>query len=127
MANFNRVILMGNLTRDPELANTPNGTSICKFGIAVNRKFKERESTMFIDCTTWGKIGELIHQYSRKGDPIMIEGWLEFHSWEDKSSGQRRSKHSMTVENFQFLGGKPAGDSQRQSSRGALSADDVPF
>ena len=127
MANFNRVILMGNLTRDPELVNTPNGTSICKFGIAVNRKFKERESTMFIDCTAWGKTGEIIHQYSRKGAPIMIEGRLELESWQDASSGQQRSKHSVTVENFQFLGGKPAGDSQQQSSRDVVSADDVPF
>lgn len=114
MANYNRIILAGNMTRDPELSYTPSGTPMCKFGLAVNRKWTDRntsekhEETMFIDCTAWAKSGELINQYCRKGKPILIEGRLDYRTW-TTDDGQKRSKHSVVVDNFQFLGGPGPG------------------
>ena len=109
MANFNKVILAGNLTRDPELKYTPNQTAVCEFGMAINRKYKggdgqQREDTCFVDCQAWGKTGEVIAQYMVKGKPLLVEGRLSYDSWEGKD-GQKRSKLRVTVENFQFLGG----------------------
>lgn len=115
MANLNRVLLIGNLTRDPELRVTPKGSSICQFGLAVNRTFKDgagqqREETTFIDIEAWGRQGEVISKYCSKGRPLFVEGRLRFDSWDDKNTGQKRSRLSVVLENFQFIGGR--GDEQ---------------
>ncbi len=109
MANFNKVYLIGNLTRDPELRVTPKGTAICQFGLAVNRQFKDesgalRDETTFVDIEAWGKQGETISKYCTKGRPLFVEGRLKFDQWEDKTSGQKRSKLKVVLEGFQFLG-----------------------
>ena len=114
MANFNKVILMGNLTRDPQLRYLPSQQAVADFGIAVNRKWRtpdgqDREEVMFVDCSAWGKQAELINQYFQKGKPIFIEGRLKLDSWEDKQGGGKRSKHTVVIENFQFVGGRDGG------------------
>lgn len=127
MANFNRIILAGNLTRDPELSYTTSNTAVCKFGIAVNRNWTERETntkheeTMFVDCTAWAKRAEVINQYLKKGRPILIEGRLAYDTW-TTPEGQKRSKHSVVVENFQFLGG-PAQGGERSQAEAPPAAD----
>lgn len=109
-ANFNKVILLGNLTRDPELRVTPGGLSICKLGLAVNRTYKsqgeQREETTFVDIDVFGQQAEVISKYMSKGRPILIEGRLRLDEWEDKNSGQKRSKLGVVCENFQFVGGR---------------------
>ena len=114
MANFNKVFLMGNLTRDPEMRVTPKGTAICQFGLAISRSWKDesgqtREETAFVDIEAWGKQGEVISKYCTKGRPLFVEGRLKFDQWEDKTSGQKRSKLKVVLENFQFIGGRGAG------------------
>ncbi len=114
MANFNKVYLIGNLTRDPELRVTPKGTAICQFGLAVNRQFKDesgsvRDETTFVDIEAWGRQGETISKYCTKGRPLFVEGRLKFDQWEDKTSGQKRSKLKVVLEGFQFLGGRGEG------------------
>ena len=109
MANVNKVILIGNLTRDPELRVTPKGTPLCSFGLAVNRTFKDdagqsRDETTFVDIEAWGKQGEVIAKYCVKGRPLYVEGRLKYDSWEDKTSGQKRNKLKVVLEQFQFLG-----------------------
>ena len=109
MANFNKVYLIGNLTRDPELRVTPKGTAICQFGLAINRQFKDesgamRDETTFVDIEAWGKQGETIAKYCTKGRPLFVEGRLKLDQWEDKTSGQKRSKLKIVLEGFQFLG-----------------------
>lgn len=139
MANVNRVILLGNLTRDPELRYTQGGAAVCSFGLAVNRKYtsngEQRESTTFVDLTAWGKQAELIEKHLGRGQPIFVEGRLEFDTWDGKD-GEKKSKLSVTVEQFQFIGSKgdraDGGGSRRQAERAASStgADDfgdVPF
>ena len=107
MANLNKVFLMGNLTRDPELRSTQSGSNVCKFGLAVNRKFTTqqgtKEETTFVDLTAFGRQAEVINQYCTKGKPLFVEGRLQFSTWETKE-GQKRSKLDVIVENFQFLG-----------------------
>jgi single-strand DNA-binding protein len=114
MANFNKVYLMGNLTRDPEMRVTPKGTAICQFGLAISRSWKDesgqvREETAFVDIEAWGKQGEIISKYCTKGRPLFVEGRLKFDQWEDKTSGQKRSKLKVVLENFQFIGGRGDG------------------
>jgi single-strand DNA-binding protein len=118
MAFLNRVFLIGNLTRDPELRVTPKGTAICSFGLAVNRQYRDesgvaRDETTFVDIEAWGKQGELVSKYLAKGSPCMVEGRLKLDTWEDKTSGQKRSKLKVVLENVQFLstrgGGAAAG------------------
>jgi len=114
MASFNQVILLGNLTRDPQLKYLPSQTAVAEFGIACNRKFKsasgeDREEVTFVDCAAFAKQAELIQQYFTKGKPIFIQGRLKFDSWEDKQGGGKRSKLSVVVENFQFIGGRDGG------------------
>lgn len=109
MANFNKVILMGNLTRDPEMRVTPNNVSICKLGIAVNRVYstkdgERKEETTFVDVDAFGRQAEVISKYLRKGRPILIEGRLKYDQWET-NEGQKRSKLGVVLENFQFVGG----------------------
>lgn len=108
MANFNRVILVGNITRDPEIRYTPSGTAVAQFGLAVNRTWRSqdgesREEVCFIDITAWARQGEVISEHLSKGDPILIEGRLKMESWQGQD-GQKRTKHIVVVENFQFLG-----------------------
>ena len=110
-SGFNKVILMGNLTRDPQLKYLPSQTAVAEFGLAANRRFKtqageDREEVLFVDCSAFGKTGELINQYFTKGKPIFIEGRLKYDSWEDKQGGGKRSKLTVVVENFQFIGSK---------------------
>lgn len=122
MANFNKVILAGNLTRDPQLNYTPSQTAVCEFGLAINRRYRgsdgqQRDDTCFVDCQAWGKTGEIINQYMSKGRPLLVEGRLTYDAWEAKD-GQKRSKLRVTVENFQFLGsgggGQDSGGYQQQ-------------
>ncbi|HEX8523919.1 MAG TPA: single-stranded DNA-binding protein [Tepidisphaeraceae bacterium] len=115
MASFNKVILLGNLTRDPQLRYIPStNTPVVDFGIAVNRRFKggngeDREEVTFVDCSAFAKQAELINQYFTKGKPIFIEGRLKLDQWEDKQGGGKRSKLSVVIENFQFIGGREGG------------------
>ncbi|MBI5426004.1 MAG: single-stranded DNA-binding protein [Opitutae bacterium] len=109
MANLNKVMLIGNLTRDPELRVTPKGTAICTFSLAVNRKFKdesggEREEVTYVDIEAWGKAGENISKYCTKGRPLFVEGRLRLDQWEDKNTKEKRSRMKVVCENFQFLG-----------------------
>jgi single-strand DNA-binding protein len=111
MASYNRVLLMGNLTRDPQLKFLPSQTQVVEFGLAMNRRFKtatgeDREEVCFVDCSAFGRTAEVINQYFTKGKPIFIEGRLKYDQWEDKQGGGKRSKLSVVIENFQFVGGR---------------------
>jgi single-strand DNA-binding protein len=115
MSSFNKVILMGNLTRDPETRVTPSGSTICKIGLAVNRVYTaqdgtKKEEVTFVDCDAFGKTAETIARWMSKGKGILIEGRLRLDQWDDKQTGQARSKLGVVVENFQFVGGKGDGD-----------------
>ncbi len=115
MASFNKVILIGNLTRDPELRYTPKGMAIAKIGLAMNRSWKTeagetREEVTFVDVDAFGRQAETLAQYMKKGSPLMIEGRLKLDQWDDKQSGQKRSKLGVVVEGFQFLGGGNRGE-----------------
>lgn len=132
MANLNRVLLIGNLTRDPELRVTPKGTAICQFGLAVNRSFKDgagqvREETTFVDVEAWGRQGEVISKYCSKGRALFVEGRLKLDQWEDKTTGQKRSRMSVVLENFQFIGGRgdnePGGGGHDDSSSSSSSPE----
>jgi len=119
MASLNKVFLMGNLTRDPELRYTPNGSPVCEFGLAVNRTYttsagEQREDTCFVDVTMWGRRGVVISEYFTKGRPIFIEGRLTYDSWE--TADGRRSRLTVTAENFEFIGGRGGGSSDRGES-----------
>lgn len=112
MPNLNKVMLMGNITRDPELKYTPKGTAIADFGLAINRNWKtetgeKREETTFVGCVAFGRVAEIIGEYCKKGNPLYVEGRLTQESWNDKTSGEKKSKTKVMVENIQFLGGKP--------------------
>ena len=129
MANFNKVILAGNLTRDPELSYTPNSTAICKFGMAINRHWRsqdgdKREETCFVDLTAFGRQAETLNQYMKKGRPLLVEGRLHYSQWTSQE-GQKRSKHSVNVDSFQFLGsagtGAPGGGQERQSAEAPVA------
>ena len=114
MAAYNKVILMGNLTRDPELRYTGSGTAVCQLGLAVNRTYKTqsgelREDPCFIDVTAWGKQAESCNNYLRKGAPVFIEGSLRLESWSDKNTGQNRSKHTISADQVRFLGSPQQG------------------
>jgi len=114
VANFNQVILLGNLTRDVELRHTQSGQALGKFGMAVNRKWKseggeQKETTCFVDLTVWGRQAEVLSQYVKKGSQLFVQGRLEYSTWEAEGGG-KRSKLEVTVENFQFVGsGRGAG------------------
>lgn len=110
MSNLNRVILTGNLTRDPEVKYTPKGTAIAAFGLAVNRAYKteageKREETTFLDLEAYAKLAEIIGEYCRKGKKILVEGRLKLDQWDDRQTGQKRSKVKIVVETMEFLGG----------------------
>jgi len=140
MASFNQVILIGNLTRDPELKYTPKGTAASQIGMAVNRKWKdeqgqEKEEVTFIDVQAWGKQAEVIAQYCKKGSPLFVTGRLKLEEWEDKTTQKKQSKLRVVLESFQFLGGakqegapKAASAAPSASPDGPPPADDdVPF
>lgn len=114
MANYNKVLLMGNLTRDPELRYTPKGQAVAKLGLAVNRRYttetgEAREETTFVDIDAWGKQAEVICQYCKKGKPLFVEGRLKLDQWDDKATGQKRSALRVVLEGFQFVGA-PTGE-----------------
>lgn len=133
MPNLNRVMLMGNLTRDPEMRYLPSNMAVVNLGLAVNRRWKnqngeQQEETTFVDCEAFGRTAEVISQYLRKGRPIYIEGRLRLDQWQDKD-GNNRSKMKVVVENFQFLDnrmeggeGAPAGPAPRSASGPSRSA-----
>ena len=151
MANFNRVLLIGNLTRDPQLRYTPSQMAVCDFGLAVNRRMRtsggeQKEEVCFVDITAWGKQAETLCKYVTKGQQLFVEGRLTLDQWEDKT-GQKRSRLRVTLENFQFLGAprgagggraeapkaaEPAAgpadtDADLNQDRGAQQEDDIPF
>ena len=149
MASYNKVILMGNLTRDPELQYLPSGTAVARVGLAVNRVYNDRQSgekkeeVCFVDLDAFGRTAEVINEYFQKGRPILVEGRLRFQTW-DTDDGQRRSKHSVMVDRFEFVGGRQDGDgggAYDQASPGAMPSspefsgeqgpsttdDDIPF
>lgn len=114
MASFNKVILLGNLTRDPEVRYTPKGSAVADLGIAVNRQYtlengEKREEVTFVDVTFWGRTAEVAGEYLKKGRPVFIEGRLQLDTWDDKTSGQKRSKLKVIGETMQLLGSR--GDS----------------
>ena len=151
MRGFSKAIITGNLTRDPELRSTPNGASVCSFSVAVNRTYRDasgeqKEDVSFIDCSAWGKLGEMISQYAKKGTGVLVSGRLDQRSWEDKTSGQKRSRVEIVVEDFNFTGSardnnnsssnfeRDAGSSEAQDSdlpddipEGEIDLSDVPF
>ena len=116
MASFNKVLLMGNLTRDPEVRYTPKGTAIAQLGLAVNRSYtlesgEQKEEVTFVDIEVWGRQAETAGQYLSKGRPVFVEGRLRFDQWDDKESGQKRSKLKVVGERIQFLGAPKGGGS----------------
>lgn len=143
MASFNKVILIGNLTREPELKFLQKGTAICNISMAVNRRWKneageEKEDVYFADCKSFGKQAEVLAQYVKKGHPLMIEGRLSREEWDDKQTGAKRTATRIIIEQFQFLRGKDDGGEPAQRRQPAAAAaapaakpdlddDDVPF
>jgi single-strand DNA-binding protein len=125
MASLNKIMLIGNLTRDPQLSYLPSQTAVVEFGLAVNRRWtgkdgEKREETCFVDCRAFGRQAENINKYLSKGRALFVEGRLTFDSW-TAQDGSKRSKHRVTVENFQFLGG----GGQREDVSGNASAEPV--
>src|ERR1700716_164833 len=114
MASFNKVILLGNVTRDPEIRYTPKGTAVTELGMAVNRVYttdngEKREEVTFVDVTLRGRTAEIAGEYLKKGRPVLIEGRLQLDTWDDKQSGQKRSKLKVVADGLQLIGGRPGG------------------
>jgi single-strand DNA-binding protein len=123
MANFNKVILAGNLTRDPELRYTPAGKAIAKFGMAINRNWttdtgEKKEEVTFVDIDSFGRQAEVISQYLKKGRPVLVEGRLRLDQWDDKQTGQKRSRLGVVLESFSFLDSGNRGDAGSGSGGG---------
>lgn len=143
MASYNKVILMGNLTRDPEVRFAPSGTAIVKFGLAVNRRIQDaegnwKEEPTFVDVTIFGKRGEAFARFHNKGKSAFVEGHLRFDTWDDKQSGQKRSKLYVVAENWEFVGpgkgegagmgsGSAASEPPAGSEAFEHAAEDTPF
>lgn len=144
MANLNKVHLIGNLTRDVEIHYTPKGTAVADISLAINRTWsadgQKQEETTFVDITLFGKVAEIVQQYAPKGKPLFVEGRLQLDTWDDKQTGQKRSKLKVIGENVQLLGGKSEGTggkqqaapaARRQSTQHPDAADedlsDLPF
>ena len=144
MANLNKVLLIGNMTRDPQLSYLPSQTPVVEFGLAINRRYKKQDGSMadeicFVDCQMFGKRAETVNKYFKKGDPIFVEGRLKFDSWE--KDGKKHSRLRVFVENFEFLGKgggqgggnnaaasqAPGPDTSADASYGAGADDDIPF
>ena len=114
MANLNKVMLMGNLTRDPEVRYTPKGTAVAELGLAINRIYtadnnEKREETTFVDVTLWGRTAEIAGEFLKKGRPVFIEGRLQLDTWDDKQTGQKRSKLKVVGEAMQLIGSRGGG------------------
>ncbi|MEI6279898.1 MAG: single-stranded DNA-binding protein, partial [Verrucomicrobiae bacterium] len=114
MANVNKVILIGNVTRDPEVKFTPKGSAVTDVSLAINRNYtldtgEKREETTYVDIELWGRLAEIAGEYAKKGRPIYVEGRLRMDTWEDKTSGQKRSRMKVVGENLQLLGSRPGG------------------
>ena len=131
--NYNFVALGGNLTRDPTLSYLPSQTSVCEFGIAVNKKWtgkdgEQKSKVLFIDCIAFAKTGETINQYLKKGDPLFVQGEIQLDQWKDKD-GNNRSKHKVVVSSFQFLssGEKQTGQADETDNDPVDDVDDIPF
>src|ERR1700732_1556688 len=126
MANLNRVLLIGNLTRDPEVRYTPKGTAVADIGLAVNRIYsaedgEKKEKTTFVDVTLWGRQAEIAGQYLKKGRPVFIEGRLQLDTWDDKQTGQKRSRLRVVAESIQLLGSRQEGESSSPTPSPALA------
>lgn len=137
MRGFSKAIITGNLTRDPELRTTPSGSSVCSFSVAVNRTYRDasgeqKESVSFLDCSAWGKLGEMISQYAKKGSSVLVSGRLDQRSWDDKTTGQKRSRVEIIAEDFNFLGsgnrdgGTYSGNNFGGQSANSTSSDSAP-
>ncbi len=131
MRGFSKAIITGNLTRDPELRSTGSGTSVCSFSVAVNRVYRgtdgsNKEDVSYIDCSAWGKLGEMIASYAKKGSGVLVSGRLNQRSWEDKN-GNKRSNVEIVVEDFNFTGNsKDGGNSSYNSGSSAGAPADIP-
>src|SRR5256885_4770567 len=132
MASFNKVILLGNLTRDPEVRYAPKGTAVTDLGLAVNRTYtadngEKREEVTFVDVTFWGRTAEVAGEYLKKGRPVFVEGRLQLDSWDDKQSGQKRTKLKVIGENMQMLGApRGAGSGGGDEEGGSRSSRPAP-
>jgi single-strand DNA-binding protein len=126
MANLNRVFLIGNLTRDPEVRYTPKGTAVAEFGLAVNRVYtgedgEKKEEVTFVDITLWARVAEIAEQYLKKGSPVFIEGRLQLDTWDDKQTGQKRSRMRVVGESLQLLGTRPSNREETEAPRRSSS------
>ena len=144
MANLNKVLLLGNVTRDPEVRYTPKGSAVCDLGVAVNRAYttdsgEKREEVTFVDVTLWGRTAEVASEYLKKGRPVFIEGRLQMDTWDDKQTGQKRTRLRGVADNMQLLGGRPSGGADATGESRQTSAppkkstpsepdeDEIPF
>lgn len=145
MPSLNKVMLIGNLTREPEIKHTPKGTAIAAFSLAINRNYttetgEKREEVTFVELDAFGRVAEIIGQYAKKGHPLFVEGRLKLDTWNDKQSGEKRSKLKVTVESIQLLGGRPQESAQPENPAPTqrttpppaaqnpdLASDDIPF
>lgn len=133
MRGFSKAIIAGNVTRDPEMRTTTSGSQVCSFAIAVNRSFKDssgnqQDQVSYIDCVAWGKSAEIICQYVHKGSPLLISGRLEQRSWDDKNSGQKRSRTEVVIEDFSFIGNSGNGGNfggAKKASKDDAGSDDL--
>ena len=132
MRGFSKAIITGNLTRDPELRSTSGGTSVCSFSVAVNRVYRgtdgtNKEDVSYIDCSAWGKLGEMIANYAKKGSGVLVSGRLNQRSWEDKT-GNKRSSVEIVVEDFNFVGGgsRDGGNSSSYTPASSTSSSSMP-
>jgi len=131
MASFNKVIIAGNLTRDPEVIYLASGKALCKFGIAINHRWtsesgERKEDVTFLDCKAFGKLAETIEKYLRKGSSILVEGRITQESWDDKTTGQKRTATRIVVENFTFLGSAKGAPSERGESEPSERGESEP-
>jgi single-strand DNA-binding protein len=144
MANLNKVLLLGNVTRDPEVRYTPKGSAVCDLGVAVNRTYttdsgEKREEVTFVDVTLWGRTAEVASEYLKKGRPVFIEGRLQMDTWDDKQTGQKRTRLRVVADNMQLLGGRAQGGAEapgesrqtsappKKSAPSAPDEDEIPF
>lgn len=144
MANLNKVLLLGNVTRDPEVRYTPKGSAVCDLGVAVNRAYttdsgEKREEVTFVDVTLWGRTAEVASEYLKKGRPVFIEGRLQMDTWDDKQTGQKRTRLRVVADNMQLLGGRPPGGADataesrqtgappKKSAPSEPDEDEIPF
>ena len=144
MANLNKVLLLGNVTRDPEVRYTPKGSAVCDLGVAVNRAYttesgEKREEVTFVDVTLWGRTAEVASEYLKKGRPVFVEGRLQMDTWDDKQTGQKRTRLRVVAENMQLLGGRPTGGAEaggesrqtnappKKSAASEPDEDEIPF